>query len=720
MNEYIEEYIKQGFSVFPCNNDKTPTTKNGFHDASNDKELLKRQFYRQDMFIGLPTGKINGIIVVDFDINKKIPGTGTIDTRTVEELKEEVEENYGPIPDTFVVETPSGGLHYYYLLIEKREIRTANRFLNKNLSIDLKGEGGYVIAPDNDNYCVYDDVENLGIANLREKCAPLPEWITSVKKNDSVSENLPDAILPESEILEIRSALSYINSDDRDDWIKIGMALKSTGSLSAYGLWNEWSKTSDKYNPSDMEKRWNGFKPNDIEIASIFFKAKKYGWVTTYKNQEVIVPEISLELLDKKEIKQKFKKEPFPEGLLNPGGLVGEIAEYILSKSFMEQPVFALSSALCAVGTLAGRKVQTQTGIRTNIYCLNIGKSGCGKDGPRKVIKELFYAAKLEHMASVENLASDSAIVTQLNKAESQIFLLDEIGRFIETTNSGAPHLKNIIDVLLKLYSSANQTFYGKVYADEDKKIKIVQPNLCLLGTTVPDKLYKGLKYENITDGFLSRMLVFETDNNRPRPQRQKNFLSKPDQYLIDKIKYLSEKPINCASNGNVSQVFSAPNPQIVSMNENAEDILLDFENYIYNLREELEDQNRIETIYNRVVQSAEQIALIVAVGNNIDHPQITEKEMMYGVGLAKYLADHMLFVTENYVAKNDYEHEVKRILTIIREAGCITYSEITKKTQNLQGYTRNDILDTLITSEEIKEHLIGSEKLLVRTFTPL
>jgi hypothetical protein len=709
----LQKYTDQGFYIFPCWLDKTPLTKRGFYDAVNDFETIKKQFFKPELLIGLPTGKKNEIVVIDFDVNKKIPGTEDIDTRSVDELIEEVKENHGELPDTFQVQTPSGGRHFYYLLPENAEIRSKTRFIDKFLPVDIRGDGGYCVTVDNNKYIVYDDVDDLGIDNIKGRCAPLPEWIVNFTKiKSNASEETLTNILPEEEIREIRSALAYLSSDDRDTWVRIGMALKSTNSPSAYGLWNEWSKTSDKYKPDDMENRWNGLKPADITIASLFHEAQRAGWITTYEHkynkkeekndkQIIVLPTLpDIETLTK-------MKEPFPSDLLKTGGIVGNIIDFIMDRAIIPQPIFALSAALCAVGTLAGRKYQTSTGIRTNIYCLNIGGSGSGKEAPRKAVKDLFEESGCGNMACVEDIASDSAIVTALTTAESQLFLLDEVGRFLETTKKGATHLFNVVSVLLKLYSSADQIYYGKIYASEDKRVKIIQPNLCLLGSTVPDTLYKGLNYEAATDGFLSRMLIFETDENIVRKQRNKKFLKKPSAELVSQIKALKRKPINHSPDGDVDGALN-PKPLVVEMDEDAHNLIIEFDEHLFNFRNELREKGKAESTYNRSAQLAEQIALILSIGNNVDNPVITREEMLYSIKLSKYLSDNMQYIVENYMAKNDYEHEVKRILRLIQESGYIALSEISRKTQNLPGHIRNDVLETLQQSKQIEERLVG------------
>jgi len=136
-----------------------------------------------------------------------------------------------------------------------------------------------------------------------------------------------------------------------------------------------------------------------------------------------------------------------------------------------------------------------------------------------------------------------------------------------------------------------------------------------------------------------------------------------------------------------------------------------DFETYIDNYRAELEKEKRFESIYNRTVQMAMQIALVIAGGVNIDFPVITEQEMSYGISLAKHLSDHMLYISENFIADNDYHHCVKQILQVIRDHGRISLSKLTNKTQHIQPRTRRDILSSLKDGEQIIEKIEGEGK---------
>ena len=54
--------------VFPCREDKRPLTPRGFHDAIADPVQIKELFNQPSAaLIGLPTGQVSGIVVVDLD-----------------------------------------------------------------------------------------------------------------------------------------------------------------------------------------------------------------------------------------------------------------------------------------------------------------------------------------------------------------------------------------------------------------------------------------------------------------------------------------------------------------------------------------------------------------------------------------------------------------------------------------------------------------------------
>jgi len=166
--EYFKYYILRGLQVFPCGcNKKSPLTTNGFKDASSDKQVINDWWDKHpDANIGLPTGKTNNLVVVDVDVKNDADGMASL-----KQLQDECGEF-----DTRVVHTPSGGLHFYFKY--PQDVDTIKNRTNMKPGIDIRADGGYVIAPGssiNGNYYEFNDADKE-ITELPKK---LLELLTS-------------------------------------------------------------------------------------------------------------------------------------------------------------------------------------------------------------------------------------------------------------------------------------------------------------------------------------------------------------------------------------------------------------------------------------------------------------------------------------------------------------------------------------------------------------
>lgn len=85
-------------------------------------------------------------------------------------------------------------------------------------------------------------------------------------------------------VTELRSALNAIPAEDRDVWVRVGMACKTLGESVGWGLWADWSQRSTKWDPQDAARTWDSFEPRDITHLSIFKLAQDWGWVNPGSN----------------------------------------------------------------------------------------------------------------------------------------------------------------------------------------------------------------------------------------------------------------------------------------------------------------------------------------------------------------------------------------------------------------------------------------------------
>ncbi len=92
---------------------------------------------------------------------------------------------------------------------------------------------------------------------------------------------------------ELRSALASMRSDDRDLWIRIGMALREIGEPGR-ALWIEWSQTSEKYDPKDAARVWNSFRPKETSHQAVFAEAARQGWLNPASNNAQLARTIDI------------------------------------------------------------------------------------------------------------------------------------------------------------------------------------------------------------------------------------------------------------------------------------------------------------------------------------------------------------------------------------------------------------------------------------------
>lgn len=130
------------------------------------------------------------------------------------------------------------------------------------------------------------------------------------------------------DIDDYKEMLSYIDPDEYDDWLKIGMALKHEGM--PLELYDAWAANSTKYKPGDCEKKWNSFNETAGGIVTggtIYHLASERGWKPEWKEISLYgeLPEIGK---DYEFVNASFARESFkePDSTYNP---VEDMKQYL-------------------------------------------------------------------------------------------------------------------------------------------------------------------------------------------------------------------------------------------------------------------------------------------------------------------------------------------------------------------------------------------------------
>ncbi len=133
-----EDYAERGWRclLIPPGR-KYPSWEDWPRLATDDVEVLDVYFDRYPNHgVGIATGAGSGIFVIDVDVKG-----GKVGDRTLADL----EAVHGELPETFTVETPSGGRHYFFRYEPDRPVGSGRDKLGKD--IDHRGDGGLVVAP---------------------------------------------------------------------------------------------------------------------------------------------------------------------------------------------------------------------------------------------------------------------------------------------------------------------------------------------------------------------------------------------------------------------------------------------------------------------------------------------------------------------------------------------------------------------------------------------
>jgi hypothetical protein len=106
------------------------------------------------------------------------------------------------------------------------------------------------------------------------------EFIYPELMEKSLVGDAPGAMADDGELYSAVSCvdcLSAVRSDNRDEWISVGMALKSLNRESeAFAAFDRFSRLSCKYDAKDCRETWDSFKPNgSIGVGSLIYRARR-------------------------------------------------------------------------------------------------------------------------------------------------------------------------------------------------------------------------------------------------------------------------------------------------------------------------------------------------------------------------------------------------------------------------------------------------------------
>ena len=488
------EYLDQGLSVIPVGTDKRPLIAwKQFQKRQASEDEVYQWFERwPDANIAIVTGSISGIIVVD--------GDGEIGARWICDNL--------PRTSLYVATGRENGCHCYYRLPQGLIIQSANGFRPK---VDVKAEGGYVVAPPSlhqtgrryswvcrDGLDGWKDLFELNLNDFREQ-AILPKTGNLNLDLSAVTTRAGNESLPTEEGGRNQTLASMVGK-------LVGRVSLDEALILARG-WGAQCRPP----MGDKEIR--------TTVESIY--------KTHLRNHPLADPAAVISG-GADEIFEPFigsgKTATVPVEILQPGGLMQEIMDYIEISSAASIPLFNVGAAASLVGSLIGQRVMTESGLRTNLYVIALGYSGSGKNAPISALPQLIRNSNAAILESVTELSSAAAVLKALaSKGHHRMLIsLDEIGMLLRGLKNPMDPRAEIPRILTKLFSGTDRS-ERKVYADEKLNFSVPWHHLSIYGASTPEEFWGSLSESDGTNGFLARLLILENKDPAPMPKSDNN-----------------------------------------------------------------------------------------------------------------------------------------------------------------------------------------------------
>lgn len=456
---------------------------------------------------------------------------------------------------------------------------------------------------------------------------------------------------------ELRDMLAHINpSCGHEEWIRIGMALHHTTQGSGFALWDDWSAGGDSYpGSSELDKRWQSFGKGSslATLGTIIHYAREGGWQESVE----FVPTVTFE---------DDISAPTVD-LLRPPGFVGELCQWINDQCLYPRESLAVASALVAVSNIAGmRYLDEQDGMSANLIAFCVAGSGTGKEAVGKAFAEIIREAGMS-AALYGAFKSEQEIYRNLLRHQPAFYAVDELGIQLRKIMHGkSDYLTGVIGTVMSAYSKADsflpitgdlkeeirQTLNREYAAvckalDEKPSLRmesraktlvrqletiddgIDKPFLSIIGYTTPATFDELFSFEQATNGFLSRAMIFrERETN---PKRKNNFKRRPMNDGMRGAIWQLRNPgaFNSEDGGRIE--FAGEKSKIPTTPEGSD--LLDWAyQYFWDLAEQHKGATGLEAIPRRGYEMAAKVSLILAMPTGLR----TAEHVTWAVEMAK------------------------------------------------------------------------------------
>ncbi|MAM87540.1 MAG: hypothetical protein CME36_09575 [unclassified Hahellaceae] len=693
-------YAALGHPVFPVSISKFPLTQHGLKDSTTDPAQINTwfspRFEHFAQIAGLGYAVQEGLAIVDVD--PRHDGHLTL---------EDLLDRHGNFPDTPMATTGGGGQHFVF------RVPAGQKLKKLGAGIDSLNPGKYAIVEPSLHQSgqQYEWEASSSLLDPDQEIAQAPDWMLESVAPAPTAEIVSlsgSGWLPPEQVQDLRSALSYLDPDEYELWIKVGQALHSTeAGNQAFGLWDEWSKGSDKYQANQTRKKWRTFRAGGgLGIGTVFALAQQGGWV----NVAVVRQEVEDEYISSMRAKMTRRNFETVDAVAIPVRrlpvpALDHIASWMKSQLHTYNPHAVIAATISLASSIAARQYASQRGDHAHLY-MGVLAPSIGELRPLKTLTHKFLAeCGLTKLIRGTRMNTASAVYRTLERHPVCFYVADDYGQMISFARrqpSGV--LDQALGAIADTYT-ANDIYIDPdvdaIKRDESERI-IYKPAIGLLAFIAEDQLAGLLKRSEVGRGSLQQMLIVEAGDAVQNPDPTEQSVSED---IKDLVKRLQSTPFG----SELMQLKLAclrPEPKRATVSTGAVE---QFAEYDYHLEALAEDDRRLVPLISGARQSMRRLALVFAAWASPDAANITADLATWS---GQYVLDHFRAFVDNFAVSASDGGELdayQSILAQINDAGpegitlrnltrvCWTYRKLSKD-------KRSDMIEVLISDQEIHE----------------
>ena len=390
------------------------------------------------------------------------------------------------------------------------------------------------------------------------------------------------------------------------------------------------------------------------------------------------------------------------EELLNVPGFVNELKNYTLAVSPRPNPPLAFAGALAMLAHLTGRSYVDERGSHTNLYLAALAPTAMGKEDPRDTNKKLAAAAGI--LPSVpDSPASGEGLEDAVAASPSLLLQTDEADALLTAMRGGDSRASKMNEMVLRFFSEAKSAHAMRLKAGVTTAPIIPLPHLTLFATGIPQFVYGALTAKSLENGLLGRCLFIETDEFRPLGDPQK--LDLPAS-CVAVAKMMSEREKRFTDTGILDPVVVTETPEakleIRKLKFNADEI---------SRRLFESDLKCGAALYCRLYEKAMKLALLGAISQNPENPQMTAAAVRWGAAFALHVTRKMLYEAQFNVCEGKFDRLKKRFLGLIAKAGGQIDRSTILKAMKIDSATFSKVVLTLHMCDMIEEEPLSGRK---------